>query len=185
WLRDYLYIPLGGSQGRRLRTYRNLLVTMLLGGIWHGAAWKFVIWGAMHGGALALERAHFARVGLTPHAAAERRPIWRRAIAVLVTFHFVCLAWIFFRAEDLERAIALIAGLARWQSPVELVTPFLAGLIAFGLAIQFTPSSLLQKLDWLYQKLPVWLVGLLAGATLVLIEAVGGDGSAPFIYFQF
>ena len=100
WLRDYLYIPLGGNRYGELKTYRNLLLTMVLGGIWHGAAWKFVIWGALHGGFLAVERATgFARD-------AEGRPPWRRVLGVLLIFHFVCFCWIFFRAPTTSHASA-------------------------------------------------------------------------------
>ena len=95
WLRDYLYKPLGGNRHGRLKTYRNLMITMLLGGIWHGAAWKFVMWGALHGGGLAVER--MCRAVARPAADEPRR---RRSSATLIVFHFVCFAWIFFRAED-------------------------------------------------------------------------------------
>ncbi|HEX2886792.1 MBOAT family protein [Vineibacter terrae] len=182
WLRDYLYIPLGGNRGGAVKTYRNLLLTMVLGGVWHGAAWKFVLWGALHGGVLALER--FVYRGHDP-AARIGRPLWTRVVSVLVIFHFVCLCWIFFRAEDLARAMELLGGLANWSQPVELLNLFLLALIAFGMAIQFTPDDTLQRLDRLYHRLPTWGVGVACGVALLLIEAVGGDGAAPFIYFQF
>lgn len=179
WLRDYLYIPLGGNRGGELKTYRNLLLTMVLGGIWHGAAWKFLIWGALHGGFLALERATgFARD-------AENKPLWRRALGVLLIFHFVCFCWIFFRAENLARVWEMLAGFGDWSRPSTLLTPFLLALIAFGMAIQFTPSDTLQRTDRLYHRLPNWAIGVLIGVALLVIEAIGGDGAAPFIYFQF
>ena len=102
WLRDYLYIPLGGSRGGVRRTYRNLFLTMLLGGLWHGAAWTFVVWGALHGGYLVGERVVKARwqEARGPDAA----PLWpapvTRALQWFLTFHLVCLAWIFFRADS-------------------------------------------------------------------------------------
>ena len=187
WLRDYLYIPLGGSRGSALRTYRNLLITMLLGGIWHGAAWKFVVWGALHGGMLGVERFAADRRRAKGWSAPDvpSRPLWRRALAVLLVFHFVCFCWIFFRADDLARAGEMLAGLGHLAQPPTQVTPALLGLIAIGLAVQFTPPDLLPRLDRLYQRLPVWLVGLLAGVILLAIELVGGDATAPFIYFQF
>jgi D-alanyl-lipoteichoic acid acyltransferase DltB (MBOAT superfamily) len=180
WLRDYLYIPLGGSRRGRLRTYVNLMLTMVLGGIWHGAAWKFVIWGALHGGMLAVERAFSRGV----QNVAVRRP-WRRALAILLTFHFVCLCWILFRADSATRAFDFIGGFANWSQPVSLLTPFLGSLIAFGLVIQFTPGDMLERLDQYYHRIPTWAVGVLAGIALLLMEIVGGDSSAPFIYFQF
>src|SRR5438105_3523566 len=105
WLRDYLYRPLGGNRHGRLKTYRNLMLTMLLGGIWHGAGWKFIAWGALHGGGLALERLlepWIGRRALSPAA---------KIVATLIVFHFVCLAWIFFRAEDFAVASLYIGGL--------------------------------------------------------------------------
>lgn len=178
WLRDYLYIPLGGSHHGSLRTYTNLMVTMVLGGLWHGAAWKFVAWGSLHGTMLALERAFGA--GMHP-----ARSKLRQALGILCTFHFVCLCWIFFRAETWDRALAYLAGFREWHSPATLATPFLSALIVLGLGIQFTPSNMLERLDAVYQRLPTWVVGLLAGVALLAIDAISGDESAPFIYFQF
>ena len=103
WLRDYLYIPLGGNRGGRLATYRNLMLTMLLGGLWHGAAWTFVVWGGCTALAARWERWRADRRpdrGLEPdpprHAA-------RRFVLRLATFNFVCFAWIFFRADSSAR----------------------------------------------------------------------------------
>src|SRR5579863_2575399 len=90
WLRDYLYKPLGGNRGGRLKTYRNLMLTMLLGGIWHGAGWKFVMWGGLHGGGLCVERLLEPWIGRRPASRAGAIVSW------LVVFHLVCLAWIFF-----------------------------------------------------------------------------------------
>jgi alginate O-acetyltransferase complex protein AlgI len=183
WLRDYLYIPLGGSRHGRLRTYCNLLLTMVLGGIWHGAAWKFVIWGALHGGMLAVERVLSSRADGS--AQIHLRAPWRRVAGILFTFHFVCLCWIFFRADNAARAADFLTGLSNWSQPATLLTPFLGSLIAFGLLIQFTSPDLLQQLDRVYHRIPTWGVGMLTGIALLLIEVVGGDSSAPFIYFQF
>ncbi len=181
WLRDYLYIPLGGNRGGELRTYRNLLLTMVLGGIWHGAAWKFVVWGALHGGVLAAER--WIESLLPKPAGVE--PFWRRVVGVLLVFHFVCFCWIFFRAEDMTRAGEMLAGLLDGSKHSTLLTRFHVALIAFGLAIQFTPSDTLQRADRLVRRLSPWSLGALAGLAILLIEAIGGDGAAPFIYFQF
>src|SRR5688500_15682155 len=112
WLRDYLYIPLGGNRGGARKTYRNLMLTMLLGGLWHGAAWTFVIWGGIHGGALSAER--WAR----RHWAGFHMPAW---LAWLVTFHVVCLAWVFFRSPDLDTAFSML-GAAFAGGPSPLVT---------------------------------------------------------------
>src|SRR3954454_21071246 len=99
WLRDYLYIPLGGNRKGRAKTYRNIMITMLLGGLWHGAAWTFVIWGGIHGTAMSVER------WTREHFRSFHVPAW---VAWLITFHVVCLAWIFFRSPDLHTAFEMI-----------------------------------------------------------------------------
>ena len=104
---------------------------------------------------------------------------------MLLIFHFVCFCWIFFRAENVARALEVIVGLGDFGRSPTLLTPFLASLIAVGLAVQFTPPDLLQRLDRYYQRIPVWGVGVLTGMILLLLEIIGGDGTAAFIYFQF
>jgi alginate O-acetyltransferase complex protein AlgI len=185
WLRDYLFIPLGGSRGGKWKTYRNLLLTMLLGGIWHGAAWSFALWGTLHGAMLSIERFFLGLFGLSPvEGVRDWHPVMR-LLGILLTFHLVCLCWVLFRAADLERAGQMIMGLAQWQQPVQLLTPFLFAMIAIGMGVQFTPPDMIERLDRLYHRTPVAVVGVLAGLSLLLIDAVGGDASAPFIYFQF
>jgi alginate O-acetyltransferase complex protein AlgI len=180
WLRDYLYKPLGGNRGGRLRTYRNLLLTMLLGGLWHGAAWKFIAWGALHGGGLAVERMlepWIGRRALSPVA---------KIIATLVVFHFVCFAWIFFRAEDFAVASLYIGGLATgWGGGLQQAGPFVVALIALGLAGQFTPDALFDRAALAFARVPTWGLGAMAGIVVALINALGPEGVAPFIYFRF
>lgn len=174
WLRDYLYIPLGGS-AEGWRRYRNLALTMLLGGLWHGAAWTFVIWGALHGIWLAVE-----------HALGLREPRgWRRALAILVTFHFVCLTWIFFRAPDLGGALAYLAGFARLAQPAELITPLIVLLLAMMAIGQFLPRHRVERAEAVATRLPFAVQGALLGLLIVAIDAMGPEGVAPFIYFQF
>src|SRR5207244_781148 len=102
WLREYLYVPLGGNRRGLSRTYFNLILTMLLGGLWHGASWNFVIWGALHGGMLAFER-NQGRQGLY-----HRLP---RPVRVALTFIIVLIGWVFFRAPDLARAVSYLASM--------------------------------------------------------------------------
>ncbi len=101
WLRDYLYIPLGGSRDGTWFTYRNILITMLLGGLWHGASWNFVIWGGLHGVALVVERL----LGITGEPGHHSRI--RKALWWFITLHFVCLTWVFFRASTLRQRALL------------------------------------------------------------------------------
>jgi alginate O-acetyltransferase complex protein AlgI len=180
WLRDYLYKPLGGNRHGRLRTYRNLMITMLLGGIWHGAGWKFVAWGALHGGGLAVERL------IEPVIGRHARGPAARVLATIVVSHFVCLAWIFFRAEDFAVARLYLAGLASgWHDGVQQAGPAMVTLIALGMAGQFAPPALFERTAAALARLPVWGLGATAGIVVAAINALGPEGVAPFIYFRF
>ena len=110
WLRDYLYIPLGGNRGGEVKTYRNLLTTMLLGGLWHGANWTFVVWGAIHGFVLSIERVLFGH----RKSHAEPRAL-AKVVRQVITFHVVCLSWIFFRADSISSALAMIRSLGHFD----------------------------------------------------------------------
>ena len=137
WLRDYLYIPLGGNRHGGAQTARNLMITMILGGIWHGANWTFLIWGAMH--ALALTADHNWR--LTRAYERINGYFTYKAIAWLVTFHFVCLTWIFFRSPSLDEAQAFLAGL--WSDNGAGVTlPWIVGpLLLAGAVTHLMPEA--------------------------------------------
>jgi D-alanyl-lipoteichoic acid acyltransferase DltB (MBOAT superfamily) len=182
WLRDYLYKPLGGSRYGELMTYRNLFVTMLLGGLWHGAAWTFVAWGALHGSGLAVER------WLREHVLPARPivpPLIGKAIGVLITFHVVTAAWIFFRAESFSLAADYFGGIAGLTADMQLITPFSVALILLPFVFQFTPEMLGQRVAAIVKPWPAIVLGLLAGLAIVFIELVAPPGTAPFIYFQF
>ena len=179
WLRDYLYVPLGGNRGGRLMAYRNLMVTMVLGGLWHGASWNFVIWGTLHGGALVLhkEYARHRPAALTGNAAYQ-------AGAMLLTFWWVCLAWIFFRAADLSAAVEMARGfisvsgtgtedIARWAIVVILGLALLHALEARRLI-----SGALLAL-----RGPTFYA--LAGSASGIVLALTPIAYRPFIYFQF
>jgi len=180
WLRDYLYIPLGGNRGGTLFTYRNLFLTMVLGGIWHGAAWPFVLWGAYHGALLVAHR--LARPWLARLAAGGG--LWWTA-RVLVTFHLVCFGWLLFRSEtvaQLGRYLVLLsgpleAGLAlAWLLPFAvLVAPLLLVEIA-----QARSGDLAAPLGW---RLPLRVATYTA--LLFIFVTLGEDGGQPFVYFQF
>ena len=181
WLRDYLYIPLGGNRGGSLKTYRNLMLTMLLGGLWHGAAWTFVIWGGIHGVGLAVERAWPAMI--LPIRIPE--PL-RTVAAHVATFHVVCLAWVFFRAPDLGTAFAVLGRLFAGGPSTGIVTPSLVLIIAAALAVQWLPTGAGARLREAFVTLPVYAQGVSLGVLLLVVAAVsGGQGVAPFIYFRF
>jgi D-alanyl-lipoteichoic acid acyltransferase DltB (MBOAT superfamily) len=175
WLRDYLFIPLGGSRGPEWLTARNLMLTMLLGGLWHGAAWRFLAWGALHGAGLVLERALGWRGG---HFG------WRRWVGVALTFHLVCLGWVLFRAPDLATAGALLTAMAG-GAEATLTTPKLALLVALALGLHFVPADWQARAEQRLAALPAPAYGLAFGVLLLLVLTLGPTGVAPFIYFQF
>jgi alginate O-acetyltransferase complex protein AlgI len=180
WLRDYLYIPLGGNRLGNLRTYFNLMITMLLGGLWHGANWTFVIWGGIHGSGLALERLFTGKreIESAPNFAGR----WLRRIVI---FNLVCLAWIFFREPSLQGAWEQIVGLTEWHwMPAYLVAiPFLAvyaGLL-FLLDLQLETSNCEHLFE---SRTYAWSV-VTGMAFCVLITLFGANNESAFIYFRF
>jgi alginate O-acetyltransferase complex protein AlgI len=183
WLRDYVYIPLGGSRGSELDTYRNLLLTMLLGGLWHGAGWTFVAWGAIHGVGLCVER--FRREHGRGKPFEEQTRVdryWRR----LVTFHVVCFAWIFFRSDTFGVAWDMITGLfTHWGEPSPLVTGAVLLAIAVGIGSQYIPARVPQVVLAAFSRLNVVAQATVLAVALMVTQALGPADVAPFIYFQF
>ena len=181
WLRDYVYIPLGGNRRGTILTYRNLLLTMLLGGLWHGAAWTFVVWGGLHGLALAGERWRNERRGAPRPETTRSRWVGR-----ILTFHFVCFAWIFFRSDSFDAAWDMIVGLfTGWGEASPLVTSGVLLAIAVGIGSQYLPSRVPQLVMARFSRLPVLGQATVLALALVLTSAMGPEGVAPFIYFQF
>jgi D-alanyl-lipoteichoic acid acyltransferase DltB (MBOAT superfamily) len=179
WLRDYLYIPLGGNRHGAWMTYRNLMLTMLIGGLWHGANWTFVVWGGLHGAYLAIER----MLGIGREATATPGPLgWANRVARMVlTFHLATLAWIFFRAPSIHSAMTYLTGLLRFDHLGDVgPLPFVAG--AAMLAIDLPQYWSGRHTEFL--RLPWWVQSpLYAGLCLALI--LYGGSEVPFIYFQF
>jgi alginate O-acetyltransferase complex protein AlgI len=173
FLRDFLYIPLGGSRHGRLRTYRNLSLTMLLGGLWHGAGWTFLAWGALHATGLSAEHAIRGRM---------KTPAWLRWA---VTFHLVVFGWILFRAEDLGRAGELISRLVVPGQPV-LWAPAAIAAIVVVIGLQLLPERPVEALQLRLERLrPATLAVGLATVVAVVGATVSAQGVAPFIYFRF
>ena len=177
WLRDYLYVPLGGGRKGLVSSSLNVFITMVLGGLWHGAAWTFLAWGALHGGVQVVERIGRAAFG-------DRRVI-HPVLGVLITFHIVCLGWILFRAENFDLAIQVLTGLGRWWQPAVMLTPMLLTLIVGGLAMHWLPPRAIEGMAGRLKTAPSLTLALLLGVAFLLVEAVRPDGVAPFIYFQF
>jgi D-alanyl-lipoteichoic acid acyltransferase DltB (MBOAT superfamily) len=184
WLRDYLYIPLGGSRKGRLRTYCNLMATMLLGGLWHGASWKFVAWGGVHGAGLAVERA----AGVNADSSARSR--WGRVLRRVAVFHVVCFGWIWFRAADFPAALEMLHRIAagpEWSHGGEVLAAFpkVFGLMALGYVLHFLPSAWEDRARGGLRRSGVWGQALALACMAWLILQVQGAQVQPFIYFQF
>jgi alginate O-acetyltransferase complex protein AlgI len=173
FLRDFLYIPLGGSRGGRLFTYRNLMLTMVLGGLWHGAAWTFVLWGAFHGTMLIGEHALGGRL---------RAPGWLRW---LVTFHLVVLGWILFRSQSVALAGTFLARLVVPGHPTLWSLPVGAAIVV-TIGLQLLPADTIERAQAAVERLqPALLAAGLAILVLFAAATVPGQGVAPFIYFRF
>jgi D-alanyl-lipoteichoic acid acyltransferase DltB (MBOAT superfamily) len=173
FLRDYLYIPLGGSRGSRLFTYRNLMITMVLGGLWHGAAWTFVLWGAFHGVGLVVEHALGGRL---------RAPSW---VKWFVTFHLIVFSWILFRSESLARFGAFLSQLTV-PGPATLWTAPAVVAVAGVIGLQLVPADMVERVQVRIERLqPVLLAAALAFIVVVVGATVSSQGVAPFIYFRF
>ena len=178
WLRDYLYIPLGGNRHGRVREARNILITMVLGGLWHGAHWTFVIWGAMHG--VGVVCGHLLQRVL----GTSRTARW---VGLLVTFHFVTLAWILFRAPDLAVGGAILAHAfaGSWAEPSAFLfrNAFVVLLVVIFFATHRWDDHRNVKL--LARRLRAELFWPLIGLLWVIAITVNQGNRAAFIYFEF
>lgn len=187
WLRDYLYIPLGGNRKGRLRTDLNLMVTMLLGGLWHGASWTFVAWGGMHGAMLGVERVLKERYGDSGWSRSLTGSLGGKILLGLVTYFFINLTWVFFRASDFHTAHLLLLSMFGIIRDGAQVLPSLTILkvivVITALVItHWTHRSI--PVEAAAERLPGWAHGLVWGGMLILIILSQGSDNA-FIYFQF
>ena len=187
WLRDYLYIPLGGNRKGTLFTYRNLMLTMLLGGLWHGASWKFIVWGGLHGIYLAVHKLVCGGRPAVPDGRPQGSGGWLRYLAgVTITFHLVCLTWIFFRARDFATAWTYLTGIFTNGFYLDFafrlpISAFYIGLVALiDLSLWWRD----RELPFSENSSPI-LRGVVYGLMVVLILFVGEPNGTPFIYFQF
>lgn len=175
WLRDYLYVPLGGNRRGRVRTQVNLLVTMLLGGLWHGANWTYVAWGAYHGLALAMQR-----------AIPELRAGWvGKIIGIFLTFHFTTLGFLVFRARDLGQVGEMLQAIGRSLRPAvedRYALTQLAVLVAVPALVEL--GQFLRGEDWV-QSWPRPLQAAFVGALVLAVVVLGASAGHQFIYFQF
>jgi alginate O-acetyltransferase complex protein AlgI len=178
WLREYLYIPLGGNRRGSTRTYVNLGLVMLIGGLWHGAAWTFLIWGGIHGLFLAGERF------LKQHFSLRLPTLMKQTL----TFSVVCVAWVFFRANSLPDALQMVHSLFGGESDVagELIpgliyTPYFMGSLALAAAVTWLAP---QTWDW-SRNLPAWKIAFVVFALFSSVAYMTIQAFNPFIDFIF
>ncbi len=182
WLRDYLYFPLGGSRGKTWQTARNLGIVMLLGGLWHGASWGFVIWGALQGAFLAAGRIFHAYSGIDPDRADQ--PMVSRLARIVVTFHQFALCLIMFRSPDFATISSYYSGLFGAAPGTIHVPPIALLVLLIGAVLEWAPRSVLAGVGRTYLRVPTPIQAGVVVASLLLFSVVGGSAT-PFIYFQF
>lgn len=185
WLRDYLYISLGGNRKGKIRTYVNLFLTMLIGGLWHGASWKFVIWGGIHGLLLAIERYMKQWIPLSSDK------FFPRLIRILITFHLVAFCWIFFRAKDFDLANQVISqvgalnfDLNAWGTVISSYRNVFL-MILIGYIMHFLPEKFVSSVRRGFIAMPMVCKAVIVGLSFWLVYATMSSGPQPFIYFQF
>jgi len=189
WLKDYLYISLGGNRKGKIRTYINLAITMLLGGLWHGASLRFVCWGALHGISLAL---HKLAMTLFPFLKSDGSKMTRisRIFGILFTFHLVCFGWIFFRATTFESALEMMTQIATSFHPelfLQLIQgyPVVFALMGLGFFLHFTPKSWEDACLRQTIAMPLFFKAVALVIVVIIVMQVKSSDIQPFIYFQF
>jgi D-alanyl-lipoteichoic acid acyltransferase DltB (MBOAT superfamily) len=185
WLRDYLYISLGGNRCSKFRRYLNLLITMVLGGLWHGASFRFIIWGAIHGFALA---GHKLWLELFPKV--KNSNFFLKLLGIFVTFNLVCFAWIFFRAHDMKAVGEMLSQIGTafgFALIPEILSSYwiVFSIIFIGFFIHWLPSSFKEMYRGLFIKTPIWLKVLITVIAVIIIFQAKSSNVQPFIYFQF
>ncbi len=187
WLRDYLYISLGGNRKGKIRQYANLIITMFLGGLWHGASWNFVLWGMLHGIALAV---HKFWMGLIGRKKGERGHGIRRFFGILITFHFVCFCWIFFRNAQFSTSLDMLKQIFTTFRP-QLFPQLISGywevfaLMGLGYFLHFVPDSWEHACCKVVIRIPLLGKALLIIGMIYLVIQMKSSEIQPFIYFQF
>ncbi len=189
WLKDYLYISLGGNRKGKMRTYINLMITMLLGGLWHGASLRFILWGGIHGVSLAFHKFLMGRFAVFKQSG-DQMPFLHRIAGIAVTFHLVCFAWIFFRAGTMQIAGDMLTQIFTNFHP-EVFTQFLTGykgvfsLMLAGYVLHFMPKRAELAVQGVVTRSPLVVQALMLVILIFIVVQVKSAGVQPFIYFQF
>lgn len=178
WLRDYLYFSLGGSRFGKVRTLIALVVTMVLGGLWHGASLTFIVWGAMQGIALALERGF-------GYGNKRSEKTVTSILQIVGTFLFTTVSWIVFRESSMEAVGIYFQALTHFSTPITLLTPLVLILLVLGLFLNAIPQKVRLFCFNAYSVIPLPVKGVVIALFFVFLSVVSMSGVAPFIYFQF
>ena len=186
WLRDYLYIPLGGNQNGKVKTYINLMLTMLIGGLWHGANWTFVVWGGLHGFYLWIEKFVDDKTGKIKAMAASANNTITHFLYALFTFFLVNITWVFFRANTFTKAANIFKSMFGWHKGEPLLTTIAIIKVVVIIFIMIIVQWLMRNTKVLdaAHKIPWWLLGIV-WAVLLLLLIWSQESSSSFIYFQF
>jgi len=180
WLRDYLYFSLPGLRSKwKIFTYWNLFITMVIGGLWHGASWTFVIWGAIHG--LGLAAQHFWRVS---RGNKKAEGFWKY-FNIFVTIQYVCFAWIFFRAMSLENAYAILSRIGSLSFSLVNISPALVLILAIGILAHYCPKKWYDFSQTLYSRAPFFVQAAALALLVIGLLYVAQTGATPFIYNKF
>jgi alginate O-acetyltransferase complex protein AlgI len=182
WLRDYLYFPLGGSRGTDLQTYRNLFITFLLIGLWHGADWTFVLYGCFHALGMCVNR--YIRVNIRQRQQPTLTP-WGRVWRILLTLSFVALARIFFRSQTFSQAWAVISVLLAGTAGFSLMTPLLWLLLVGSYIIHWTPRRLVDWQIERFERCPAPVQGAAFAMVVLFVMRRASSEAVPFMYFRF
>lgn len=183
WLRDYLFFSLPGNRAGSFFSYFNMVITFALGGLWHGPSWNYLLWGLFHGVGLGVVRLLESR--RMKRGGRRALPKWRKVLSGVLTFHFVCVTWIFFRCSDLTQVQAVFLQLARFSgSWANLTLPVLAAL-AVGLSLQWFPERWMERVQVSFVALPAPAQAALLLATAAAVRLAGSSAVSPFIYFSY
>ena len=185
WLRDYLYISMGGNRKGPIRTYINLLMTMVLGGLWHGAGWNFIIWGILHGGALALHRLWHEKGAHVEWYQQVKDTRWWTILSLITTFNYVCFAWIFFRAPTFSEATHVIYQTLMGGLGLVNINFHLAVILLLGFILHACPQWLFNKTVINFTHLKPFPQAIVLFMSALVIRQLAVSEAVPFIYFQF
>ncbi|PTX99786.1 hypothetical protein DB346_18385 [Verrucomicrobia bacterium LW23] len=180
WFRDYLYIPLGGNRCGMLRMYFNMWIVMFLCGLWHGAEWRYVIWGVLHGTGMTLVTIYYQLTGRE-----KVESTIGRVVGGILTFHFVCACWIFFRAENLEVVAAMFAKMAQLHMGTAMLNPNVVLILLLAAALHFAPNSSAEWFERRFAEMPNYAQAACFIALFGIIAATTSGKAMPFVYYEF